>query len=201
MGAGVILAAAVLAQAGGEPAAAAPPADPTPVYGPAAPPPPKPPGSAATANKDCSPDVPDPTTGAIVVCVVKPNGYRIDPDVLAATKLKKKEQTGGPRPPERYADVTGPVGPPYGCMGVQCVNIVGVALTAAQMASKLAQGATVGSVLKTQPEGSSEYQYYQQAKIEREQKQVEKAAKAYAARVEAEEKAQAQPVDKDAGEE
>ena len=87
--------------------------------------------------------------------------------------------------------VVGPVGPQYGCIGVQCVNLVGLALTAAQIADKLAKGETVGSVMKTQPEGSSEYQYYQQAKAEREQKQAEKAAKAYVAQMETEAKEQA----------
>ena len=104
MSAGVLLAAAVLGQA----AAAAPT---PPAYGPAAPAPPKI-ASSATGAKDCSPGVPDPATGAIVVCVVKPNGYRIDPDLLAANKAKKKEQTGGPKPPERYAEVVPQSGAP-----------------------------------------------------------------------------------------
>lgn len=181
MSAGAFLAAAMLAQAADASAA--------PAYGPSAPPPPKV-ASAGAPLQDCSPKAPDPDSGAVVVCVVKPNGYRIDPDLLAAKKAKKKEQAGGPRPPERYAEVVGPVGPQYGCIGVQCVNLVGLALTAAQIAEKLAKGETVGSVMKTQPEGSSEYQYYQQARQEREQKQAEKAAKAYVAQMEDEAKEQ-----------
>lgn len=188
MSIGLLFAAAALAQASDAPA-----------YGPAAPDLPKAVAGAEPARKDCSPTAPDPESGAIVVCVVKPNGYRIDPDILSAKDARRKEQTGGPRAPERYADKVPPVGPQYGCMGVQCANLIGVALTAAQMAAKLANGATVGSVMKTQPEGSTEYQYYQQATAEREQKQADRAAQAYAARVAAEaaaeKAAQAEPKD------
>ena len=183
MSAGLILAAAAMAQVGDASAAAPPAAQPAPAYGPATPAPVKVPGSGATGRKDCSPNTPDPQTGAIVVCVVRPNGYRIDPDIMAARNAKRRAQEGGPPPPERYANTGGPVGPQYGCMGPECINLLGVALTAAQMAGRLAKGQEIGSMFRTDPQ-MSEYQYYQQAKKAREQAEVLAGDRAYAATVE-----------------
>src|SRR3954468_21458891 len=52
------------------------------VYGPAAPVAPKPATAPATAERQCAPTNPDPNSKTIVVCAVRPQGYRLDPDVL-----------------------------------------------------------------------------------------------------------------------
>jgi hypothetical protein len=180
MSAGVILAAAMLAQAD-----APPPSSPVPSYGPAESAPPK----TAAANpgperKACSPEAPDPDSDTIVVCVVKPEGYRIDPDVLAAKKAKRDADAGRPlNRSEKLADTTCSVGP-HGCVDTG-VNLLAVALTAAQVADRAAKGQDVGSVFKTDPQ-LTEYEYYQLAKAEREKKESEAADQAYAAQVEAE---------------
>jgi hypothetical protein len=188
MNVGFILAAAMLAQATDAPDPATPAQMPpvaqtAPAYGPSAPAPPRPAGSAATARKDCSPKAPDPETGAIVVCVIKPNGYRLDPDVMAAKKAKRDADHGRPPPPERYVDNNCSVGP-HACVDTG-INLLAVALTAAQMAERLSKGQEIGSMFVTDPQ-MSEYQYYQLARKEREQTETEAANKAYAAQVDAE---------------
>ena len=192
MSAGLILAAAAMAQAADAPAVpppAPPPpsAQPAPSYGPAESAPPRTAASDPSARKDCSPDAPDPETGAIVVCVIKSDGYRLDPDVMAARDAKRHAEHGRPLSrSEHLVDTATPVGPPVGCpMGLGCVNLMGVALTAAQMAGRLAKGQDVGSVFRT-GDGSTEYQYYKLAKMERERREREAEAAAYAAEVEAE---------------
>src|SRR5260221_6829923 len=68
------------------------------------------------AQRDCAnPAVPDPKSREIIVCAVRPNGYRLDPDVLAARRLKQKGESGRPRkPPQTFADhscvTVGPMG-------------------------------------------------------------------------------------------
>ena len=193
MSLGVILAAAALAQAADAPAAAAPAAPApaaaqgAPAYGPAVPPPPKTPTSIAAPRKDCSPKTPDPETGAIVVCVIKPNGYRLDPDIMAAKKAKRAADHGRPlNRTEKVADSTCAVGP-HACVDTG-VNLLAVALTAAQMAERLAKGQEIGSMFVTDPQ-MSEYQYYQLAKKERERAQAVAAGAAYAAEVQAEDEA------------
>lgn len=133
-------------------------------YGPAGPPAAKP---APTADQVCATQ----RTGDsrdIVVCAPRPNGYRLDPDVVAARKLKKRSDSGRPTRP-------GPVaigGTPCGTIGpAPCmyggINLMAAALTAAEMASRLAQGKEIGSMFITDPH-PSEYQLYLEAKHERE---------------------------------
>ena len=55
------------------------------------------------------------------------------------------------------------------------INLIGVALTAAQMAERLAKGQEIGSMFVTDPH-PSEYQLYVEAKKRRESKEEEKAA-------------------------
>jgi hypothetical protein len=163
MSIGLILAAAAVAQA----------------YGPATPVPPKTAAAAAPARKNCSPDAPDPNSDTIVVCVVKPDGYRIDPDVLAAKKAKRHADQGRPlNRSEKLADKTCSVGP-HACVDTG-VNLLAVALTAAQMADRLSKGQEVGSMFRTDPQ-MSEYEYYQQAKAERERAEVEAGLRPYSA--------------------
>lgn len=167
MSVGAILAAAMLAQA----------------QAPAEPAPPKVAASAGPARKACSPEAPDPDSDTIVVCVVKPDGYRIDPDILAAKKAKRDADQGRPlNRSEKLADKTCSVGP-HACVDTG-INLLAVAMTAAEIADRVSKGQEVGSVFKTDPQ-LTEYQYYQLAKAERERKESEAADKAYAAQVEA----------------
>ena len=57
---------------------------------------------------------------------------------------------------------------PAGCIGASPgINVIGAALTAVEMASRLAKGQEIGSMFVTDPQ-MSEYQLYQEAKRARE---------------------------------
>jgi len=165
MAAGLPLALALLA-----PAAA---------YGPAAPPPPKPPAPApTTAQRECAPQSSDPKANEIVVCAIKPEGYRLPPDIVEARKLKKQGDTGRPHNPhETFADHSCANVGPMGCRGTPTVNLLAVALTAAEISKRLAKGEEIGSIFETTPT-PSDYQYFQEAKKRGEEKEAEAAAKA-----------------------
>ena len=112
--------------------------------------------------------------GEIVVCGTRPEGFRIDPDVMAA----KRAMHGGGRPkrPERMVDNSCAVVGQAGCIGANPgINLIGVALTAAEMAARLAKGESIGSMFITDPQ-PTEYQLYQEAKRDREAKETEAAA-------------------------
>ena len=136
---------------------------------------------AATANR--CPNLPaNAQPGEIVVCGKRPEGFRIDPDVLAA----KRAMHGGGRPrrPDRMVDRSCAVVGAAGCIGANPgINLIGAALTAAEIAARLSRGQEIGSLFITDPT-PSEYQLYQEAKRDREAKEAEAAAiaKAKAAR-------------------
>lgn len=174
MPAGLLLAIALLAPTA--PADAAP-ADPAPSK--------PPPAQLQTKAPDRCPSLP-PTAqpGEIVVCGQKPQGYRIDPDVMAA---RREAHRGGNRPkrPDRMVDRSCAVVGAAGCIGANPgINLLGAALTAAEIASRLVKGQEIGSIFVTDPQ-RSEYQLYLEAKRDREGKEAEaaaaKAAKAKAA--------------------
>jgi hypothetical protein len=159
----------------------------TPVYGPdpkaaAAPVP----ASVKEAQRDCTnPAVPDPKSSEIVVCAVRPNGYRLDPDVLAARRLKKKGESGRPRNPhETFADHSCATVGPMGCRGQATIDVFTAAAAVATMAQRLSNGQEIGSMFQTTPT-SSEYQLYLEAKKQREEAEATKAAKAKAAAAQA----------------
>jgi hypothetical protein len=112
--------------------------------------------------------------GEVVVCGQRPQGYRLNPDVLEA----KRAVRGGGRPkrPDRMTDTSCSVVGPMGCRGVATVNLIGAALAAASMADKLSKGASVRSVMETDPQ-LSEYQHYQHAKQAREAREEEEEIK------------------------
>jgi hypothetical protein len=159
-------------------AASAAPAEPAPSsYGPSAPAPAKP-APVKTAQQQCAPQTRDPKSEEIVVCAIKPQGYRIDPDVLAARRMKKKGDAGRPHNPhETYADHSCATVGPMGCRGGAAFNVVGAAMAAANMIDKAVKGENVGQTLVTDPT-QSEYKLYQEAKREREEKEADAAAKA-----------------------
>jgi hypothetical protein len=140
---------------------------------------------AKPADQDCD----RPRQGAderqIVICAQRPNGYRLNPDIMEAHREMKK---GAPAPPlgRNSRPDCATVGPiPCTSAGI---NLVGAALAAATMAERAAKGENVGQMFVTDPH-PSEYQLYLMAKARREQEQAEAAAKKAAA--EARAKAQA----------
>ena len=148
-------------------------------YGPVVPAPPKPKVKPVATVDACKPtaakDVKDDTR-EIVVCAQKVEGFRIDPDVLKAQRIKKKNKARGP---ERLVDNScGSVGP-MGCRGGAGINLVAAAITAATMLQRAASGGNVGEMFVTDPQ-PDEYKLYMQAKREREAAELEAAEKAKA---------------------
>ena len=138
------------------------------------------------AQRECkTPAVPDPNSREIIVCAVKPNGYRLDPDVVTANRLKKKGESVRPRNPhESYADHSCATVGPMGCRGGPTINLVAAAATLAAVADRLAKGQEVGSLFVNDPT-PSEYQLYLEAKKRREAKGADAAAKAKIAAMQA----------------
>ena len=145
-------------------------------YGPALPPAPKPKKEAAVSA--CAAPVVDKDKGEIFVCAPRPEGYRIDPDVLKARKQARNRTK--PKPPERLVDNSCASVGPHGCTTTG-VNLLAAALTLATIAQKAAKGEDVGQMFVTDPQ-LSEYELYKLAKSEREAKE---AADVTAAKVKA----------------
>jgi hypothetical protein len=141
---------------------------------------------AKDAPRECTtPVVPDPKSNEIVVCALRPNGYRLDPDILAARRMKKKGESVRPRNPhETYADHSCATVGPMGCRGQATIDVFTAAAALATMGERLSKGQEIGSMFQTQPT-LSEYQLYLEAKKERETAEADKAAKAKAAQARA----------------
>ena len=154
---------------------------PTTSYGPAPPAPPKTPAAVAPAD-DCVKRQTDPNNREILICAPKIEGYRLNPDVIEA---RREMHTGG-RPTKPGPWNARPNDCAVGPMGCQQagINLIGAALTAAEMAKRLAEGKEIGSMFITDPH-PSEYQLYQAAKAAREAREeearVQEAIKAQAA--------------------
>lgn len=148
--------------------------------------------SAPKSDRECSEQRRDASSNEIVVCAVKPDGYRLPPDIVEARRLKRQGLAGRPRNPhETFADHSCATIGPMGCRGTPTVNLLAVAATAAQIADRLSKGQEIGSIFQTQ-KTSTDYQLYQIAKREREAKEAEAAAKAAKAKAEAAAKAATQ---------
>ena len=164
--AGLPVAIALLAQTAGAAPANVEPASPTTT------------APAKGADETCREAMAKADTREIVICAQKPQGYRLNPDVM---KAKRQARSGGrpTRPgPSGFHDNSRCVVGPQGCPSFG-INLLGAALTAAEMASRLEKGKEIGSMFQTDPH-PSEYQLYVEAKREREAKEAEKAAKAKA---------------------
>ena len=133
---------------------------------------PAPKPSSATPAADRCPS-PGADSQTIVICAERPEGYRINPDVMEAKRLKKNPgravRPGGTPIPD-----CAHVGPAP-CVNAG-INILAAAATAAEMAKRLSAGQEVGSMFQTDPH-QSEYQLYLAAKARREAEEAEKAAK------------------------
>src|SRR6476659_2163613 len=65
------------------------------------------------AEKRCPTPGPPPASGEIVICVERPHGYRLNPDVMEA---RREIRSGGrPKPPENYKDTSCTAVGPMGC--------------------------------------------------------------------------------------
>ena len=170
MPAGLSIALALLAQSTSAEPSAAP-------YGPAAPVT-KPPAEPVKAEgRECAPEANDPKSLNIIVCAPRPQGYRLDPDLVEAKREKKRGDAGRPHNPhESFAVHDCNVIGPMGCRGGQMFNVVAAAATAVEIANRLAKGEEIGSLFVVDPT-KSEYQLYQEAKARREFTQGEAATK------------------------
>jgi hypothetical protein len=142
-----------------------------PAYGPALPGPFKP--AVKAPAEACKPPKIDKDTTEIVVCAPKPNGYRLDPDVMQAKK-QARDSKNAPRKAETFADNSCASVGPRGCGGGG-INLLAAAISAVTMATKAAKGENVGKMFVTDPQ-PDEYLLYQQARREREAKEDEAAA-------------------------
>jgi hypothetical protein len=130
------------------------------------------PQTSASARSDgCGGPIAD--SRVIVVCTQRPQGYRLNPDVMEA----KREVRSAGRPTRPG----GTVRPDCATVGpVPCfnagINLLAAAATAAEMAKRLATGEEVGSMFVTDPH-PSEYQLYLYAKARREADEKERVAK------------------------
>jgi hypothetical protein len=133
---------------------------------------------AAKETSGCGPTPRDIEPGEIFVCAPKPQGYRIDPDVLEASRAKRR---GKLKRPERMADTSCASVGPFGCTGLGGggINLLGAAMVLGSMATKAIQGENVGKMFITD-HTPTEYELYKEAKRERELKEAEAAAKAKA---------------------
>jgi len=125
----------------------------------------------------CPTTRPSADTREIVICAERQEGYRIDPDIYSVNRAKRGR---GPIPhgPESIPDITACTVGPQGCTTAG-INLVGAALTAAEMAKRVAEGKEIGSMFVTDPH-PTEYQLYLAAKHAREQRELEEKGKAIA---------------------
>ena len=188
---GLNIALVLLAQA----SAASTPAGTEAAYGPVAATPSQPaPVPHDQTQRECAPQSNDPKSSAIIVCAVKPDGYRLPPDIVEARRLKKEGVTIRPHNPhENFADHSCAHVGPMGCRGAPTLDMLAVAATAAEISKRMARGQEIGSIFQTE-KSSTDYQYYQIAKKEREDKEAQAAAKAAKAKAIAATKAQSVPV-------
>ena len=126
----------------------------------------------------CRPTRPGADTREIVICGERPQGYRIDPDILTVRKMKRS----GGRPvrpgPDGTRDNSVCAVGAFGCP-IAGVNLLAAAATAVEMAKRLAEGKEIGSMFITDPQ-PNEYQMYVMARQAREAKELEEKAKAVA---------------------
>ena len=146
-------------------------------YGPAAPAPKKPPAKVV-AEDGCADAQSSGNSREIVICAQRPNGYRIDPDLMEARKEKREANAGRLKTPGEKARISSCGVGPQPC-GTPGINILAAALTAVEMAKRVAQGKEIGSMFLTTPE-PTEYQLYVPAKHRREQREAEAKAEALA---------------------
>jgi hypothetical protein len=141
------------------------------------------PAPSATATKATSVPAPDRPDGCepqprgdsrtIVVCAPKPQGYRIDPDVLEARREARNHTQ--PKPPETMKYNNCATVGPMGCRGNVGIDLANAAAVLGEMVARASQGGNVGQMFVTEPQ-QSEYQLYVEAKKRREAEEAKAAA-------------------------
>ena len=146
--------------------------------------------AAPPTAEPCKPNQPGANPNEIIICAERPEGFRIDPDILTVKRIKRGGSGGRPVRPnlDGTRDATACAVGPTGCPSAG-VNLLGAALTAAEMAKRLAQGKEVGSMFVTDPQ-MSEYQLYQLVKQAREAEEADKALQAKIAQMRAKQAAE-----------
>jgi hypothetical protein len=141
-----------------------------------------PPASAVKATAVPAPDRPDGCEAqprgdsrTIVVCAPKPQGYRIDPDVLEARREARNRGHTQPKPPETMQVNNCATVGPMGCRGNAGIDLVSAAAVLGEMIARASQGGNVGQMFVTEPT-ESEYQFYVDAKKRREADEAKAAA-------------------------
>lgn len=151
------------------------------LYGPARPDPPKPAVKAPAADS-CATAEASGNNREIVICAQRPQGYRLNPDVMEA---RREIRSGGaPRNPHesfRQNDCATVGSMPCFNPGI---NLLAAATTFATMAQRLASGQEIGSMFVTDPH-PDEYQLYVAAKKRREAREAEAAVAAAVAKAKA----------------
>ena len=114
--------------------------------------------------------------GDIIICAERPNGYRLNPDIMEAKRQFKRQRL---KRPENFVHNDCATVGPMGCRGGPTINLIAAAMTAAEMAKRVAEGKEIGSMFQTTPE-PTEYDLYKAAKARREAKEAAAAAAAKA---------------------
>ena len=126
--------------------------------------------------------------GDIIICAERQSGYRLNPDLQEAKRELKRQRL---KRPESFVHNDCATVGPMGCQQAG-INLIGAALTAAEMAKRLSEGKEIGSMFITDPH-PSEYQLYLAAKARREAEEADKKAAAVKAKAQAAEAAKASP--------
>jgi hypothetical protein len=156
---------------------------------PAASSPAPPPAAAAAPSEPCQNR--QEKQGDIIICAERPNGYRLNSDVMEAKRELKRQKL---KRPENFVHNDCATVGPMGCRGGPTIDLLAAAVTAATMVEKAMKGENVGQMFVTDAR-PSEYQLYQQAKKDREEKEAAAAAKAVAAAARAKAAQPAQPTE------
>ena len=129
----------------------------------------------AGSSDRCPAQSANSSSGTIVICTQRPQGYRLNPDVMEA----RREMRSGGRPVRQGTETPRPdcvtVGPAP-CVNAG-INLIAAALTAAEMAKRVATGQEIGSMFKTDPH-PDEYRLYLMAKQRREEEEAQRTAEA-----------------------
>ena len=143
-------------------------------YGPAAPASPKPVAKPVPAQS-CETQQHKPDSREIVICAQRPNGYRLNPDILEARREARDALSRAARPSEwRHPQNDCTTVGPMGCRGEAAVNVVAAAITAVTIAKRLLDGKEIASVFETDPQ-PDEYHLYLAAKHRREAREAQAA--------------------------
>ena len=133
----------------------------TAAYGPAAPAQPRP--IAKPAVEACADQQPNANSREIVICAQRPNGYRLDPDVMEAKQEGREALAVRPKTPGEKMTINECA---FSCY-TGSPNLLAAAIGAVTMAKRLAEGKEVGSMFVTRPQ-PDEYHRYLAAKHRRE---------------------------------